>query len=268
MSGVSDFKMPRAPTDTDVEEIMDKVKQYVLLFQCDGGLVTELRTMIEPTTFLSLSHQERHQIANFVYEMKYNDAPYQKKWRALCKPVMKFDGEGYSEYSAYVQRSLTSQGVWHVVEATPPDNPEEMPEQWRKENKAALRTVISALNFQHKMILKNFRSSASQAWRRLEELYMPKNALSKALLLHELGNYRMEPYGEIIKYNAGFIALKAKLVDYGLIVRDAILLKVYIVGLNDINGFLRSQLILQNFNSLEEVMERTNQVSTRPPMSL
>lgn len=182
--------------------------------------------------------------------------------------IEKLDETNYDCWAFQMKSVLIQNGFWKIVSGENVKT-EQNKEKWESDDEKALASICLAIKPSQVGYIKSCKSS-NEAWKKLEDVYMPKSPLQMVSLYRSLANHKMADGGDVVNHLNEFSKLTDKLAEIGMQIQEELLTVILLSSLpKSYESFIIAvgtrddlpKLAFLKQRILEESKRRTGEVS-------
>ncbi len=137
--------------------------------------------------------------------------------------IEKLDEKNYDSWSIKMRSVLIHSGSWRIVNGTTKkEGSAAEVAKWETDDEKALASIYLSVKPTQLGYIRNCTTS-HEAWKKLEEVYMPRGPLQKVSLYKRLINLKMQENGDIVQHMNEFSELCEKLNGTGIEIKEELL---------------------------------------------
>lgn len=137
--------------------------------------------------------------------------------------IEKLDEMNYDCWSVQMRSVLIHSGFWRIVNGTTKKEGEAAAvSKWVSDDEKALASIFLSVKSTQLGYIRNCTTS-NEAWKKLQEIYMPRGPLQKVTLYKKLINIKMAPNGNIVQHINEFTEVFEKLKEVGSEIQEELL---------------------------------------------
>lgn len=144
----------------------------------------------------------------------------------MSSPVFqidKLDEKNYDSWAIQMRSVLIHSNQWRIVNGQVKlEDDKQDKDQWLREDEKALASIFLSVKPTQLGYIRNCTTS-HQAWRKLEETYMPRGPLQKVSLYKRLVNLKMPEGGNTVQHINEFSEIYEKLSETGIQIQEELL---------------------------------------------
>lgn len=144
----------------------------------------------------------------------------------MSAPVLqidKLDENNYDLWSIQMRSVLIHAGFWKIVNGTiKKEGNEAATAKWDADDEKALASIFLGVKPTQLAYIRNCKTS-HEAWKKLEDVYMPKGPIQKVSLYKRLINLKMTPNGNVVQHLNEFSEVYEKLHETGIEIKEELL---------------------------------------------
>lgn len=137
--------------------------------------------------------------------------------------IEKLDENNYDSWSIQMRSVLIHSGFWKIVNGQTPKAEEAVAKaKWESDDEKALASIFLSVKPTQLGYIRSCTTS-HQAWKKLEDTYMPRGPLQKVSLYKKLTNLRMTENSNVVQYLNEFSEIYDKLKETGIEIQEELL---------------------------------------------
>lgn len=146
--------------------------------------------------------------------------------------IDKLDESNYDSWAIQMRSILIHSGQWNIVNGKlKQEDVKERADQWLHEDEKALASIFLCVKPTQLGYIRNCTTS-HDAWKKLEETYVPRGPLQKVSLYKRLVNLKMAEGGSMVHYINEFSEVYEKLKETGIELQDELLVIMILSSLS------------------------------------